>query len=137
MALSFSKYLDDETTAVQLDITPLIDIVFLLLIFFMVSTSFINTNSLPVELPSATTSRSQGEEKTLEIVIASDGQLSIEGTLLDIATLRSRLEQHSSDTGVLVRADQKASHGTVVEVLDLAQQLGITSIAVAVSSKNN
>ena len=119
----------------MLDLTPLIDVVFLLLIFFMVTTTFVpDATGLQVDLPRSSSQEviPEGEDLTLEL--GSDGTVSIEGRSLSSTELSAELRKAAAkDPGTLVilEADAELSHGRVVEVMDLARELGLTSFAIA------
>lgn len=122
----------------DINITPLIDVVFLLLIFFMVSTTFTKETRLAVELPDA-----QGEEskeKTpegIEVLIDSSGAYAVNGQLLvnrKIETLMAALQQVAGtnlELPVVISADGKAPHSSVIMVMDAAGRLGFTRLSFA------
>lgn len=117
-----------------LDMTAMVDVVFNLLIFFMVSTTFITINqALPVDLPQATTALPQaGELPTVTITAADEifvGQTEVtEATLVD--TLRAEIDNLGQST-VVLRADQSITHGLSVRVMDLITTAGGTRIAIS------
>lgn len=118
-----------------LDLTPLIDVVFLLLIFFMVTTTFVpDSTGMQVDLPRSSSQEliPEGEDITLEL--AADGSISLDGEALTRAQLSAELRKAAqSDTSKLVvlKADAELGHGRVVEVMDLARELGLTNFAFA------
>jgi len=123
----------------DLNITPLIDIVFLLLIFFMVSTTFQKESQLRVQLPEARQQTEAQPEQPLEIVISADGQYAIGGrTLADngLPTLLRALRQAAGDDReqpLVVRADARTPHQAVVRAMDAAAQAGLTQLSIATS----
>lgn len=127
---------------VDLNITPLIDIVFLLLIFFMVSTTFQKESELRVQLPEAEQDESVQPVKPVEIVISADGQYAIGGrTLADnsLATLMQSLREAAGDDReqpLVVRADARTPHQAVVRAMDAASKLGLSRISIATARKN-
>ncbi|MGD9889181.1 MAG: ExbD/TolR family protein [Halothiobacillaceae bacterium] len=120
---------------VSLDMTPLIDVVFLLLIFFMLTASFTQAQRLQVELPKA----EQGEAikdpaKNWVIEIDAEGNYALNGEALagDQLTLRLReLPERTDDTVILIRADAKTEHQAVVQALDAARAAGLLHIGLA------
>jgi len=115
------------------DLTPLIDTVFLLLIFFMVSTSFAAIRyGIKVNLPTATTAREKVEENII-ISITRDNRIYLgkkwvkEEDLINL--LRKRLTTYKKDI-VIINADKETRHGKVVEVMDLVRQAGITKLGI-------
>lgn len=117
-----------------LDLTPMVDIVFLLVIFFMVSTTFITLESgLPVDLPQAQSPQTAIADLPT-ITITADMGIYIAGTPVAeealSATLRSLLDQTGLSV-VVLRADKTVPHGTTVRVMDLIKQAGAQRIAIA------
>ncbi len=117
-----------------LDLTPMVDVVFLLIIFFMVSTTFITLESgLPVELPDARTAQAQADDLPT-VTIDRDGQVYVAGTPVSEAQLVAVLQPlvDASPAGVVVlRADSQVPHGQTVRVMDLIRQSGASRIAIA------
>ncbi len=128
---------------VGIDLTPLIDVVFLLLIFFMVSTTFIRESRLDVELPQADSAAQPGVDSPLEITITASGNLAVEGQALRDArpaTLREALQEALESRGIgmaggrpplVIVADARAAHGDVVMAMDVAGGLGFTALRIA------
>ncbi len=122
----------------SVELTPLIDVVFLLLIFFMVSTTFTRESRLSIDLPEASTEPTSGETRVgLEISITQNGEFAVnDQTLVNskAATLRAALRKiGGSDTSqpVLISADANAPHQAVVTAMDVAGQLGFTHLRIA------
>lgn len=119
-----------------INLTPLIDVVFLLLIFFMVSTTFTKETHLSVDLPEAVGEQSSELPEQIEILINSDGSYSVNGQALvndKAATLRSALEKTSegnSDLPLVITADAKTPHQAVVQAMDVAGQLGFARLSI-------
>ncbi len=126
----------------DVNITPLIDVVFLLLIFFMVSTTFQKKSELSVQLPSATT---QTVESTspIEIVINPVGEYFVSGKALvnnKKSTLRTALIEVTGgriDIPLVLRADARSPHQSVVTVMDIAAQLGLVKLSIATSQTDS
>lgn len=122
----------------ELNITPLIDVVFLLLIFFMVSTTFQKESQLKVQLPKASTEPLKQEElRRIEITIDTQDQYFIDGReLVDnrIETLRTALQKivrGRKDIPVIIRSDADASVQAMVTAMDATAQLGLTRLSLA------
>lgn len=121
---------------VEINLTPLIDVVFLLLIFFMVSTTFTKETHLSIDLPEASTQSSHAAETQIEISITRNGEYAINGVgLLDSKpeTLRSAIERTSQgDTAIpmIITADSATPHQAVVTALDMAGQLGFSRLSI-------
>lgn len=118
---------------VTINIAPLVDVVFLLLIFFAVSTTFLETAGLELTLP-ASSSTAQSSPREITIALSSDGLLYLEGLPMQedrlAAELRDRLAA-SDEKLVLLRADTETPHGTVVRIMDLARKAGATGLTIA------
>jgi len=124
-----------ERDEVSLDMTPLIDVVFLLLIFFMLTASFTQAQRLKVELPKAEQGESaQDQSKEWVIEIDAQGNYALNGEALAGEQLTVRLRElpdRSEDTAIQIRADGKTEHQAVVKALDAARAAGLTHIGLA------
>jgi biopolymer transport protein ExbD len=120
----------------SIELTPLIDVVFLLLIFFMVSTTFVRETELQVDLPEATGTPQQREDLPIEVVVSADGQYAVNDRMLintQAATLRQAIvEAMDGDLSkrLIITADNNASHQSVVRVMDVAGQLGLSRLSI-------
>lgn len=130
------KFRRQKIDDVQINLTPLIDVVFLLLIFFMVSTTFNQSTELTIDLPTATSNAPASDRtKNIELVITADGQYVINGQTL-INEKVSTLIQGLKEVGegdltrpLIITADAKSSYDMVLRVYDAAASLGITKLA--------
>ncbi len=119
----------------KLDITPLIDVVFLLLIFFMVSTSFIKLNqSITLNLPKSENGIDQPAIGTISIAIDKSNKLYFAGVEVKMQQIMEKLES-SKKLPVIIEADSNSSHGIVIEIIDLVKKHGITDFTIATVSK--
>ena len=119
----------------QLDIAPLIDIVFLLLVFFMLTSSFIFQPGIKINLPKALTSEVIQRENLI-IVVTAENSLIINERVVDENELSSRLKIAAKESKpILIKADRKANLGKVVEVWDMCRAEGIEKINIATSQK--
>lgn len=138
------KFSDREEDDVQINLTPLIDVVFLLLIFFMVSTTFSKESELRIQLPeSSDRPVQQKENQVLEIEISADGAYAVKGPAdkaaqqllgTDRKTLYRALASasgNSKDLVTVIRADRKTPHASVIRAMDIARRLGYTNITFA------
>lgn len=117
-----------------LDLTPMVDVVFLLIIFFMVSTTFITLESgLQVELPESRTT--QLDMSTLPTVtVTRQGEVFFGGAQVQVeqlAPLYRQVVESTGETMVVVRADRDATHGTTVRIMDVLTQAGAQRIVLA------
>ena len=119
-----------------INLTSLIDVVFILLIFFMVSTSFTKESHLVVSLPEAMGEIPQTPPEQIEILIMSDGSYAINGQALvntKIETLKSALEKTAGGNNkapLVITADAKTPHQAVVQAMDAAGQLGFAHLSI-------
>lgn len=120
------------------DLTSLIDVVFLLLIFFMVSTTFERQALMKVDLPEASVVEDQSEiPDSLELVIDEEGRMYLNDQRLidsEARTIRAAIEQAVGDNRnipLILRADRMTSHHHVVTAMDVAAQLGFTNLSIA------
>ena len=118
-----------------LDLTPLIDVVFLLLIFFMVTTTFVpDATGLQVDLPRSDSQQVVGESDDLTLAVGADGTIAIDGRALTLEQVSAELRKaanNNPNTLIILEADTATAHGRVVEVMDLARGIGLTSFAIA------
>ena len=121
----------------SINITPLIDVVFLLLIFFMITTTFNRENRLQLTLPKTQVELMKSQPAQIEIVIAKDGKYTVNGRgLLDrrTETLRQVLELESQgdlNIPILLIADAEATHQSVITVMDTVGQSGFFRLNIA------
>lgn len=121
----------------ELNLTPLIDVVFLLLIFFMVSTTFNRESDIPLELPEATGEVKQQDERVVEISIDAKGVFYVNREELvntQIKTLIAAIRRAAGDDKepmLIIAADAETRHQAVVTAIDAAQQLGFRKLSFA------
>jgi biopolymer transport protein ExbD len=130
--MRFRKAIPDEEP--RLGIAPLIDVVFLLLIFFMVTSHFNLASGIPIRLPKVAQKSYDREEQKVTLVMDARGNVYLEGEKIDLASLGSRLQVLVEKEGLvqlLLEADKTVQHGNVVQVMDLAKQAGVLSIVIA------
>lgn len=132
--MRFKRHIELEKG--QLDIAPLIDIIFLLLIFFMLTSTFISQQGIRVNLPNAATGSSLSTE-ILAIFITDNDRLLINGKSLTFKELNTKIRMAAREkTHILIKADKKASLGKVVEIWDLCREAGIANINIATAPKD-
>ena len=120
-----------------INLTPLIDVVFLLLIFFMVTTTFTKETRLLIDLPEADGEVADNSSAPLELVISKDGSYAVNGQNLinrDIKTIMAALKDASSgnaDIPLVITADAQATHQAVITAMDAAGRLGFSQLNIA------
>jgi biopolymer transport protein ExbD len=119
-----------------MDMTPLIDVVFLLIIFFMVSTVFVDfSRKMDINLPTSKSSVVDEAPKTIEIQMSKDKKITLAGKSINILGLEqalAKLDVKSKKQTAVIRADQILPYGEVIEVMGLLQKAGVLGISVAV-----
>ena len=118
----------------QLMIIPMIDIIFFLLVFFMMSMlSMVVQKSMPLTLPQAESAK-VSMTRNVPVTITADGGIYYERDLMSLRDLTARLTEdvaHGEDISVILRGDAAASYGTVVQVMDVVKRLGIEKVYIA------
>lgn len=125
------------------NLTPLIDIVFLLLIFFMLTSHFVQHESLNIELPGAETGEALNETDVLEIIINSDGQINYKQKIYNSEAILSNdfeslIRQDlaiKTDKSVRIKGDKHVDFGKAVQVLDVVRKAGATGVDIITQQK--
>ena len=123
--------------ALEINLTPLIDVVFLLLIFFMVSTTFTKETQLLIELPESSIEETSLEEQVVDISISKRGSIAVNHRLVFDADLDSLVAAITEVSGtkntvpIVISADAETPHQSVVMVMDAAGRLGFTKIKIS------
>lgn len=135
------KLLPRHSEEPDVNLTPMIDVVFLLLLFFMVSTSFIRESSLKVDLPEASGQALAEQEAPIDIIIRANGEVLVNDTPIALATrdaLRDLLKTTAGDNAdphIIISADANAEYQHIVTAMDAAQLLGFTRLTLATRQK--
>ncbi|MDJ0868635.1 MAG: biopolymer transporter ExbD [Myxococcota bacterium] len=125
----------ESNVAQTMNLTPLIDMVFILLIFFIVTSSFVKETGIDVERPSAL-SAERKEAATILVAVTADGKIWVNERPVDLRRLRAaveRLRVESPEAAAVVVADTNARMGLAVEVIDQVRLAGVTRVSVAAS----
>jgi biopolymer transport protein TolR len=138
MAGAASKFEDDETGRMitEINVTPLVDITLVLLIIFMVTTTYIVNPSIKVDLPKAVTGSDQ-TRTTLALTLTKEGQLYLNGDLSDEAKVTQQIAAElpkNPDLQAIIAADKVVPHGSVVHIIDLVKRAGVRKFAINVDS---
>jgi biopolymer transport protein ExbD len=139
---SSSNYNDEEVFS-AINVTPLVDIVLVLLIIFMITAPAIYQSAIKVQLPKAKSGEAS-EKSPLSFSISKEGNLSLNQESVEWKSLGQRLvvekdklaqtSQDSSQQAVMISADEATPHGTVIRLMDLLRQAGLTRFAISVQS---
>lgn len=128
---------------IAIELVPLVDVVLVLLLFFMVSTTFVRQSELKVELPEASPNPQQVDTTVVEVAISADGEYAVNGRLLvdnQLPTLmRALREVVGGDTSkhLVINADSDARHQAVVRAMDAAGQLGLIHLSITTRSPDD
>lgn len=120
------------------NLTPLIDIVFLLLVFFMLTSHFVQEQAIDIDLPVAESGEAVGEDNQLELVITAEGRFLLDDHFVETpsleAVLREKLAQRQ-ERSLRVRGDRAAPLGLAVTVLDAARKAGASGVDIVTEQK--
>jgi biopolymer transport protein ExbD len=133
------KRLPKEEEDNELNLTPMLDVVFILLIFFIVTTSFIKETGIDVNRPSATTAEKKPQGNIL-IAINANGNIWIDNREIDIRAVRANIQVLKARyplSSVIIQSDQNASTGKLVKVMDQVRLAGVQNISIAASIDSN
>lgn len=126
----------DDSEEQNIDMTPMLDIVFIMLIFFIVTTSFVKESGIDVNKPKASTARA--DKKTSIIIgIKKSGEIWVDKRAVDIRALRGIVEKLHADTpdgSVVITADKEAGTGVLVAVMDQVKLAGVEKISIGAKS---
>ncbi|MBN1573654.1 MAG: biopolymer transporter ExbD [Deltaproteobacteria bacterium] len=120
--------------AVSVNLTSLIDVVLLLLIFFMISTTFVLTPGLKVDLPESTVEEVPQEKEDIIVFVTEDNRIKLGEEFYTYEGLYEELLKQKKEkpkANLIIQADEKANHGTVVEVMDDAKRTGFSRLSIA------
>jgi len=133
--MKFKRHMELEHGLKQIDIAPLIDMVFQLLIFFMLTSSFIMQPGIKVNLPKAVTSEVIKNEN-IEIIISSENVIYLNGKVTSLEELKSLFKQVAQrKQSILIKSDRRASLGRIVEIWDMARDIGVSQINIATNQE--
>ncbi|WP_207061093.1 biopolymer transporter ExbD [Motiliproteus sp. SC1-56] len=134
------KFKRQTSEEVSVNLTPLIDVVFLLLIFFMVSTTFTRETHLKIDLPKASGQEAESQVRIVDISITAEGQYAVNGDTLvnaQLSTLKkaiSKAARNDKDVPLVITADASSPHQSVVTAMDAAGQLGFVHLSITTRS---
>jgi biopolymer transport protein ExbD len=134
------KHLDDihvEEDEDEINLTPMLDVVFIMLIFFIVTASFIKESGIDVNRPDAPMTQSTPDEANILVVINGLDEIYIENRIIDPKAVKAnitRLHAANPDGSVVIQADRKSTNKKLVEVMDASRDAGVYEISIAGSS---
>jgi biopolymer transport protein ExbD len=127
---------------VLLNVTSLVDVLFLLLIFFMLTGTFKRVGEMELRLPPSTTSTPEASNPAhqADLVLRENGSMSLDGESVDLPHLKGRLEEllkQDPDTQVTIKAEEKVEHGDVVRLLDIVRDAGFKGVGLGTQMKRD
>ncbi len=126
---------DDET---EINITPLLDIVFIMLIFFIVTTSFVKEFGVDVSRPSSAPVKEQKQSEIIAVRIDENDQIFVQNRMVDVRAVRANIESglaNKPDASVVVVAHRQADAGLLVRVIDQARVAGAEKVSLAAQAR--
>jgi len=132
--LEYTNQLSSNT--VDINLSPLIDVVFLLLIFFIVTTVFVDEVGIDIQKPKAV-SAEQLDKKSIMIALADSGEIVYGGQAFTLNGIRGIVSQHlhEAQVPVIILADEKSKSGKLVELIDECKLAGANSVSIATNKK--
>ncbi|MFK7872834.1 MAG: ExbD/TolR family protein [Oligoflexales bacterium] len=130
----------DEDEITGINVTPLVDVMLVLLVIFMVTASHVVHKTIDIKLPQAETGENTDVSKNLAFVLDKDSRLFLDGELIDFPQVAEQIEKARKDAQsgaqlqALITADQETPHGAVVKLIDTVRQSGITEFAMNVEA---
>ena len=136
MKKPFADQLQQEEES-GIDLTPMLDVVFIMLIFFIVTASFIKEAGIEVNRPDAQTANKQDRANIL-IAISDKGEIWIDRRRVDIRNVRANIERLHAENpqgSVVIQADEKSTNDKLVAVMDAARQAGVYNVSIAAEER--
>ncbi len=133
--MRFKRHMELEHGLKQIEITPLIDMIFLLLVFFLLTSSFVIQPGIKINLPKAATSEIIQAEN-IEIIISGENVIYFNTKVVTIKELENLFKQAAKrKQSILIKADKRSSLGRVVEIWDMCRDLGVSQINIATNQE--
>jgi biopolymer transport protein ExbD len=122
-----------QRAATEVNVTPMLDVVFIMLIFFIVTASFVKESGLDINRPDAATAERK-ERGNILVAISDTGQIWIDKRQVDLRAVRANIERLHAENpqgAVVIQADREAKSGLLVEVMDAARLAGVYNVSIA------
>lgn len=124
-----------EEDEAEINITPMLDVVFIMLIFFIVTASFVKESGIDVNRPDAATATVK-ERGNILVAITENNQIWIDRRQVDVRSVRANIERLHAENpqgAVVIQADENSKNGLLVQVMDAARQAGVFNVSIAAS----
>lgn len=141
MAMNFRKRRPPEDP--EINLIPFIDVLLVILIFLMLTTTYSKVTELKINLPTANAQASKARPAEIVVLVAADGRYMVNQRMLagrGIETLAASLAQvagNAKDTVIIINADAQASHQSVINVMDAARRVGLTQLTFATQGQHD
>lgn len=125
-----------QEEAVQIDLTSMMDVIFIMLLFFIVTTSFVKESGIEINRPTAASAERQ-ERGNIMVAVSPDGAIWIDGRQVDLRAVRANIERlraENPESAVVIQADRDSRSGILVQVMDQVRLAGVINVAVAAST---
>jgi len=135
MRKNLFQYVEEEEA--EINLTPMLDVVFIMLIFFIVTASFVKESGLDVNRPDAPTAVKK-ESANILVAIGASNEIWISGRRIDPRAVRANIERMHAENpegAVIIQADKKAFTETLVLVMDSARQAGVFNVSIAAETE--
>ncbi len=132
------KYSFQSEEEEGVDMTPMLDIVFIMLIFFIVTASFVKEAGIDVNRPGAVTAEKK-EKASILVAITDKGEIWIDKRPVDVRAVRANIERLRAENpqgSVVIQADKESKNGLLVKVMDAARQAGVENVSLAAETPN-
>jgi len=131
---------DRKRTKIVINVTSLIDVIFLLLIFFLVTSTFSEQPALKIDLPRAVSSGGSATNEQMVLAVSRNGNIYLdqrEVTRSELPGLLAEAARSSDDSSLVLRADRQVSYGLIVEIMDISRRVGLEKIVAMTESDGN
>ena len=133
MRSPLTKVVQEQNENEEIDMTPMLDVVFILLIFFIVTASFVKEAGIEVNRPDAATATKKARANIL-VAISDKGEIWINKRHVDIRSVQANIERLKAENPqgtVVIQADKKATTDTLIKVMDAARSAGVYDVSIA------
>lgn len=127
------RSIDATADSNEVNLTPMLDVVFIMLIFFIVTTSFIKESGIEIERPESSAASPRPDAQVL-VAVTPEGAVWVDGDPVDVHRVGQQVaDMLSEDGSVVIQADRDSTTGLLIEVMDRLKQAGVDQVAVAAS----
>ena len=120
----------------EIDLTPMLDVVFIMLIFFIVTATFVKENGLDVNSPDKNNTPQDADKKSIVVQISSRARIALRGRDIDFRSVRANIERlhaENPEAPVVVQPHPESTTETMIHVMDSARQAGVYNVSIAAS----